>query len=98
MRQVWLIRFVLFLATFGVFSRVLQAEFVQWDDGISVYQNPHIQGLDWARLCWMFSDADYAMRYKPLTWLLYALIYQVSGLKPLGYHFVNLVIHGFNAV
>jgi protein O-mannosyl-transferase len=98
MRRVWLISFVLFLATFGVFSRVLLAEFVQWDDGISVYQNPHIQGLDWARLRWMFSDASYAMRYKPLTWLAYALIYQVSGLKPLGYHLANLLIHCFNVV
>ena len=98
MRRVWLISFVLFLATFGVFSRVLLADFVQWDDGISVYQNPHIQGLDWARLRWMFSDASYAMRYKPLTWLTYALIYQLGGLKPLGYHLANLLIHCCNTV
>ena len=98
MRRVWLISFVLFLATFGVFSRVLLGEFVQWDDGISVYQNPHIQALDWARLRWMFTDASYAMRYKPLTWLAYALIYQLGGLKPFGYHLANLLIHGCNTV
>ena len=98
MRRVWLISLVLFLATFGVFSRVLLGDFVQWDDGISVYQNPHIQGLDWARLLWMFSDAGYAMRYKPLTWLTYALVYQVGGLKPFGYHLANLLIHCCNTV
>jgi protein O-mannosyl-transferase len=98
MRRVWLISFVLFLATFGVFSRVLVGQFVQWDDGISVYQNPHIQGLDWARLRWMFSDASYAMRYKPLTWLTYALVYQLGGLKPVGYHLANLLIHCGNTV
>jgi tetratricopeptide (TPR) repeat protein len=98
MRRVWLISFVLFLATFGVFSRVVLADFVQWDDGISVYQNPHIQGLDWARLHWMFGDASYAMRYKPLTWLAYALIYQLGGLKPVGYHLANLLIHCGNTV
>ena len=98
MRRVWLISFVLFLATFGVFSRVLLGDFVQWDDGISVYQNPHIQGLDWARLRWMFSDASYAMRYKPLTWLTYALVYQLGGLRPLGYHLANLLIHCCNTV
>jgi protein O-mannosyl-transferase len=98
MRRVWLPSFVLFLGTFAVFSRVLFAEFVQWDDGISVYQNPHIQGLDWARLRWMFSDVSYAMRYKPLTWLTYALIYQLGGLKPFGYHLANLLIHCFNTV
>ena len=98
MRRVWLISFVLFLLTFAVFSRVLLADFVLWDDDISVSQNPHIQGLDWARLHWMFSDSSYAMRYKPLTWLTYALVYQVGGLKPLGYHLVNLLLHCFNTV
>ena len=81
-----------------LFSRVLFADFVQWDDDISVYQNPHIQGLDWDRLCWMFSDASYAMRYKPLTWLAYAVIHQAGGLKPLGYHLANLLLHSCNAV
>jgi tetratricopeptide (TPR) repeat protein len=90
--------FVLFLATFAVFSRVLLGEFVQWDDGISVYQNPHIQGLDWGRLRWMFSDASYAMRYKPLTWLAYALVYQLGGLKPFGYHLANLLLHCCNTM
>jgi len=98
MRRVWLTSLVLFLATFAIFSRVLLADFVQWDDDISVYQNPHIQGLDWARLRWMFTDADYALRYKPLTWLTYALIYQVGGLHPFGYHLANLLLHCFNTV
>ena len=38
------------------------------------------------------------MRYKPLIWLAYALIYQLGGLKPFGYHLANLLIHGCNAV
>ena len=98
MRRVWLTCFVLFLASLAVFWRVLLADFVQWDDDISVYQNPHIQGLDWARLGWMFSDASYAMRYEPLNWLGYALIYQFSGYTPLGYHLANLVLHCLNTV
>jgi len=98
MRRVWLTSLVLFLATLAVFSRVLLADFVQWDDDISVYQNPHIQGLDWTRLRWMFSDASYALRYEPLNWLGYALIYQLSGLKPFGYHLANLVLHCLNTV
>ena len=44
------ISLMLFCVTFAVFSRVLVADFVQWDDDISVYQNPHMQGLDWGRL------------------------------------------------
>jgi protein O-mannosyl-transferase len=98
MRRVWLISLVLFLATFAVFSRVLLADFVQWDDDLSVYQNPHIQGLDWVRLRWMFSDASYALRYEPLNWLSYALVYKLGGLKPFGYHLANLVLHCLNTV
>ncbi len=98
MRRVWLTSLVLFLATFAVFSRVLLADFVQWDDDISVYQNPHIQGLDWARLRWMFSDAGYGLRYEPLNWLGYALIHQSCGLKPFGYHLSNLLLHCLNTV
>jgi tetratricopeptide (TPR) repeat protein len=98
MRRVWLTSLVLFLATFAVFSRVLVADFVQWDDGISVYENPHIQGLDWARLRWMFTDAGYGLRYEPLNWLGYALIHQFGGLKPFGYHLANLLLHCLNTV
>ena len=94
MQRVWLTSLVLFLATFAVFSRVLFADFVRWDDDISVYQNPHIQGLDWGRLRWMFSDTSYGLRYEPLHWLSYALIHQFNGLKPLGYHAANLLCRG----
>jgi tetratricopeptide (TPR) repeat protein len=98
MRRIWLTSLVLFLATFAVFSRALLADFVKWDDDISVYQNPHIQGLDWEHLRWMFTDASYALRYEPLNWLSYALIYQFGGLKPFGYHLANLVLHCLNTV
>ena len=98
MRRHRLASLVLLLVTFAVFSRVLIADFVQWDDDTSLYQNVHVQGLDWERLCWMFTDASYAMRYKPLGWLSYALIYQIGGLNPFGYHLANLMLHCVNAV
>jgi tetratricopeptide (TPR) repeat protein len=98
MRRDWITGLVLFLVTLAVFSRVLAAHIVQWDDDISLTQNTSVQGLDWGRLGWMFSDASYAMRYKPLTWLAYALVHQCCGLSPFAYHLANLVFHGLNAV
>ena len=98
MRRVLLISVGLLFVTLAVFCRVRTADFVWWDDDISVYRNPHIQGLDWERVRWMFSDAKYAMRYKPLTWLAYAILYQFFGLNPQPYHLANLVLHGCNAV
>jgi hypothetical protein len=96
-RKLW-ISLALFCVTFACFSRVLMNDFVRLDDYQSVYENPHVQGLDWERLCWMFTNSDHAVRYKPLTWLSYALIYGINGLRPAGYHLANLLLHCFNAV
>src|SRR5216684_3125099 len=90
MRQSRLRRLGLCFVTLALFGGLTSANFVQWDDDINVYQNPHIQGLDWERLRWMFTDVGYA--------LCYALIHQWSGLKPFGYHLVSVLLHCFNSV
>ncbi len=90
---------LLFVITACAFLPALGNDFVgQWDDDLSIGQNPHIQGLDAQRLHWMFTDVSYVMRYKPLSWLTYALIYEVNGLKPFGFHLVGLLFHCLNAV
>lgn len=94
----WLVAVIILLATLAVFGGVLDHGFVAWDDDINVYGNPHILGWDGARLHWMFTDVDYAMRYKPLTWLSYALINSLGGLNPAGFHLAGLLFHGANAV
>ena len=98
MRRHLLFGSLLVLVTLGVFWRVLQAEFVAWDDETFVPGNKFIQGLDAARLKWMFTNVSYAMRYKPLSWLTSALIYSVAGPNPLAFHLANLVFHGLNAL
>jgi Flp pilus assembly protein TadD len=89
---------LIFLVTTCVFISSLGNAFVQWDDDNTFYLNPHIQGLDIQRLHWMFTDVDYSMRYKPLSWLVYALIYSVNGLNPFGFHLVALLFHCSNGV
>jgi protein O-mannosyl-transferase len=49
-------------------------------------------------LGWMFSNVSYVMRYKPLGWLCYALIYAGAGLNPLVYHSASLLFHGLSVV
>jgi tetratricopeptide (TPR) repeat protein len=88
----------LFLVVGGVFLPLLRNGFVEWDDYISVYKNPRVQGLDAKRLAWMFTDVEYTLRYKPLTWLSYALIHAAGGLNPFGYHLAGLLCHGMNTV
>ena len=81
-----------------VFLPVLGNGFVKWDDDITVYRNPHVQGLGVQQLHWMFTDVSYTMRYKPLSWLSIALIYAASGLEPFSYHLVSLLFHCGNTV
>lgn len=84
--------------TFAVFARGLRNDFVKWDDDINIYRNPHIQGLDAARLQWMFTDSGWVRYYAPLSWLGVAVIHQFSGLNPLGYHLANVLLHCANVV
>jgi hypothetical protein len=82
--------------TFAVFVGVCGHEFVQFDDHINIYKNPHVQGLTGENLGWMFSHNGYARRYMPLGWLSYAVDYQLFGLNPHVYHIGNLLLHLVN--
>ncbi|MFA6110605.1 MAG: tetratricopeptide repeat protein [Candidatus Latescibacterota bacterium] len=72
-----------------------------YDDLHSVVHNPHLR--DWRNLPAFFSDptrfsADprQAM-YRPLLLATYALNWAVDGSRPVGYHAVNVALHGLNA-
>jgi protein O-mannosyl-transferase len=98
LRQVWLTALGLFLVTFVVFGRGLLGGFVQWDDDINIYANPHIQGFSAANLRWIFTTCEYPPRYVPLGWLSWAITWQFSGLNPFGYHLTDLLFHAANTV
>ncbi len=89
---------MLFMVTVFVFWRVLEADFLVWDDDTNIYKNAHIQSLDGAHLSWMFGDFAHALRYKPLSWLTWAIIYHFSALDAFGYHLVNLLFHAANVM
>src|SRR5439155_3199000 len=82
----------------AVFAAVCGHEFVDYDDTVNIYSNPHVQGLTWEHLRWMFTDTSYARRYMPLGWLSYALDYQLFGLNPQAFHVGNLLLHLINTV
>src|SRR5580765_8995345 len=82
--------------TLAVFGGVCGHEFVHFDDNVNIYNNPHVQGLTWENIHWMFTNASYARRYMPLGWLSYAVDYQFFGLSPRSYHIGNLLLHLIN--
>jgi len=94
----WVCAAAVGLVTFLVFHPVLENDFVNWDDPLVLLDNPHYRGLRWSNLRWMFTTL-YAHQYHPLTWLSYAVDYQLWGLDSArGYHLTSLCLHVLNAV
>ena len=84
------------LATFVVYLPALRNGFVNWDDGLYVYQNPHIRVLDGRTVLWALTDV--AMNYwHPVTKLSHALDYALFGPRPAGHHLTSILVHAVNA-
>src|SRR3954464_10691720 len=94
----WLAPAIVLFLTLAVYSQVPQHGFVQWDDDINIYGNPHHGGLTWPRIVWMFTDTHYVLYYAPFSWLALSVIYEFCALNPFGYHFASLLLHGANAL
>ena len=58
---------LLILVTLAVFWQVHRHEFVLWDDGLHVYENPYLQALTFDNIR-VFWRAPYAELYIPLTY------------------------------
>ncbi len=90
---------VLIAVTLSVFSVVRHADFVHWDDGVNIVENPHIRGVSAESLRWMFTDTSYIPRYMPLGWLSLAVDYNIAGkFNPATYHLGNLLLHCLNTL
>jgi protein O-mannosyl-transferase len=87
----------LFLIVCVVFHPALNGEFLNWDDDINISHNPHLNGLGWSQLRWMFTDLTYMRRYQPLCWLVWSAIQQCFGLRPFYFHAILVLFHAANA-
>jgi hypothetical protein len=93
----WLGAIVVVVLTLAAHMRGLQGQFVEWDDTSHITRNAAIRALTFGNVCEMFSK-PIAKLYCPLTWLSYAVDYQIWGRNPLGYHLTNLVLHLANTL
>ncbi|MBN2018659.1 MAG: hypothetical protein JW749_00360, partial [Sedimentisphaerales bacterium] len=97
-RRPFLICLILGLATFAVFFQVHSFKFVNYDDDIYVYANPHIQaGITPESVKWAFSST-YANFWHPLTWLSHMLDWELFGANPAGHHLTGLFFHIANTL
>jgi len=83
--------------TLTVFAPALRNGFVDWDDNVNLIQNLHYRGLGVAQLRWMFTASIVSGQWIPLTWLSLGLDFVLWGMRPVGYHLTNILLHAANA-
>ena len=89
------------ILTVITFWQLKDCGFVNYDDNIYVYENAYVQyGLNWNSIGQTFSSelGKGIAHWHPLTWLSLMLDYQIFGLKPQGFHLVNLLFHVMNTI
>ena len=81
-----------------LYAQTIQYEFVNFDDGVYVADNPAVQqGLTANNIGWA-STTMTAGNWHPLTWISHMLDCQIFGLDPGWHHLVNTLLHSANSV
>ncbi len=92
------ISIALVVITWAVFGQTLGYQFVNFDDGVYVIENEHVNaGLSWQSVQWAFTHV-HSHNWHPLTTMSHMLDCQIFGLKPGAHHFVNVLLHSANVV
>src|ERR1041385_7073324 len=95
--KLWLGAIIVLALTFVAHIGGLQGQFVEWDDTNHITRNVAIRALTFENVRTMFTK-PIAKLYCPLTWLSYAVDYQIWGRDPLGYHLTNLLLQLANTL
>lgn len=86
---------LLLAVTVGAHLPALDAGYI-WDDGEYLWANPNLKTA--AGLWRIWADPRSSPQYYPLVFTSYWLEYRIWGTNPRGYHAVNVLLHGTNAV
>ena len=81
-----------------IYYQTLYFNFIHFDDGEYVYDNPHVlSGLNWLNIKWAFTNVDTCL-WLPLTWLSLMLDSMLFGTTGSGYHLTNMLLHTANSL
>ncbi|HUI08148.1 MAG TPA: tetratricopeptide repeat protein [Verrucomicrobiae bacterium] len=83
------------LLTIAAYLPVRNAGFV-YDDTGNIIANQSLRSLQ--GLKWIWADPRASLQYYPLTYTSFWVEYHLWGLRPAGYHVVNVLLHASNAV
>jgi protein O-mannosyl-transferase len=86
--------------TLIVYRQAGRFEFLWFDDGLYVTDNPHVKsGLNRSSVAWSFSFEDKEKTYwHPLTWLSHMLDLEMYGLHAGPHHLTNVALHLINSL
>jgi len=93
--QVW-VGVVVGLCVALVFSPTIAFDFVNWDDGIFVYENPLVTDPGAHDLGARLATAHVGYPVPATVWI-YGLLWAWGGGSALPFHALNVVLHGINA-
>jgi protein O-mannosyl-transferase len=98
----WWLAAALCLVAFLAYAQTLSFDFV-YDDDIQVLRNPWIRDLSqvgnfFFTDVWRFSTEIGGNYYRPFHMLAHAIGYALSGLNPLGFHLINILLHCGNTL
>lgn len=93
----WVVVILVALLTVAAHVRGLRGEFLLWDDDSHITQNAAIRALTWDNVRAMFTGYI-AKLYCPLTWLSFAIDYQLWERNAFGYHLTNVLLHLVNTL
>ncbi|HEV2692100.1 MAG TPA: hypothetical protein VG347_04320 [Verrucomicrobiae bacterium] len=97
LQQPGVIAFLLGAVTFLLFSPALGYGFINYDDNLYVYENPHVlHGFSREGLVYAFQSIDGAS-WMPVTWLSFMLDTTLFGMRAAGNHLTNILLHSASA-
>ncbi len=91
----WIKAVVLISLVIVVYIPSINGDFV-WDDDLYLTKNPLIYAPDGLRRIWFSTEVP--TQYFPLVYTSFRIEYSLWGLRPTGYHLVNILLHAINAV
>jgi len=94
--QVRLAGFLLAALTLLVYWPLRQHEFINFDDGLFVTENPVVQaGLTWRGIVWAFTEAPYSC---PLVYVSHMVDVELFDLEAGGHHSMSALFHLANTL
>ncbi|MBX2993104.1 MAG: hypothetical protein KF749_18280, partial [Bacteroidetes bacterium] len=95
-RALLLVGLLVGVLSFVVFAPTLHYPFVNWDDNIYVYQNPHFKPVTLQSVLHFFAN-PYFRSWTPVTFVSHANDVILWDFNPSGHHLTNVLLHSVNA-